>query len=300
MQLSKETMSKLADDWTQELKTDIMTRTYDVMPLGIISIGDDPASQIYIRNKMKKCREIGIPFSYHWMKRCVNVNELSGLVYDVENSIFTNEYCPQSTVMIQTPVPHLSKHSMKEVIDTIDILADVDAAKPDNDYVIAPVANGIKKMLTVFRDQETIHFHEGDLAVVIGRSDSVGKPIARMLERRFSLTVAQANSCTPEIILADLCSKATIIVSCAGDYGVINRETFRFQDPYDSCFIIDVGTNRDKDGKLCGDVSLPADNKNIVTPVPGGVGPLTVLGLLDNVITLSKIRNFKEVKNATH
>lgn len=289
MQISKKEMKKVQDKWKIELIERRQKLGSDLMSICLLSDGNDPASAAYLNNKMKMCKELGIPLIYRWWPKFYDEDILHRAICDAQ--------VDDTQVMVQLPLA-VSTIDITEFTDKIKIFHDIDAMRPDNKYIIPPVANGIRYFLHNYDKEVTpIDIRRGDLAVVIGRSKWVGEPIAKMLSSEFDLTVAQVNSKTIKNTKENLVSQAKLVVSCAGVYGIVNKESFREKSDVSlPTMVIDVGTNK-IDGKLYGDVVdvNTEDCSNVyVTPVPGGVGPLTVLGLMDNAITLSEKKKEKE------
>ena len=275
MIIDKEVMQEVQNKWKTELKERLNDEYYRPMTLNLISDGQNPASAVYLRNKLDMCREIGIPVNYIWRPE-FDETQLLKLIDEIDNS--------NNQILIQMPLSNPAYIDLQEIFDRIPDYADVDGMgyRP---AVIPPVANGIRYFLRNYnREKIPVDFSEGDLAVVIGRSPWVGMPIAKMLSKDFNLTVVQAHSHTSAKMLDCLIYDAKIVVSCTGQHGVIPAEKYD-----NKTLVIDVGTNR-VDGKLVGDIK-DGDKEDswYVTPVPGGVGPLTVLGLMDNSVTLSEI-----------
>lgn len=283
MEISKKEMLKVQDKWRDELIERRNKLGSNLMNVCLLSDGNDPASAIYLNNKMKRFKELNIPLTYRWWPRFYDGDILRRAIHEAQ--------AHGTQVMVQLPLSNPTL-DITEFTNEIELFHDIDAMKPDNSYVIPPVANGIRYFLRHYDKEVTpVDIRPGDLAVVVGRSKWVGEPIARMLNNDFNLTVAQLNHRTIKSLLNSLVSQAKLVISCAGHYGIINGESFSEKsDVSIPTMVVDVGTNK-IDGKLHGDVASVNSNSypNIyVTPVPGGVGPLTVLGLADNAITLSE------------
>ena len=267
--------ARIADE-TKEL-----IRTTGVQPgLAVILVGDDPASQVYVRNKKKGCEEVGfLPREYRLPAETTR-EELLALIREL------NEDGAIHGILVQLPLPgHLDD---KEVIETIDPGKDVDAFSWGNvgrivtgDYDFVPCTPaGIMELLRAY-DVDP----DGKRAVVIGRSNIVGKPMALLLLHK-NATVTICHSHTRD--LAAVCREADILVSAVGKAGFVTRDMVK-----PGAVVIDVGMNRTEQG-LVGDVDFPAVEPvaSLITPVPGGVGPMTITMLLQN--TLTAARRFAE------
>ena len=265
----------------------------DVKPtLSVILVGDDAASQVYVRNKHKACDEVGI--------RSIQINLSKDVTEDVLISKINELNADNSVhgILVQLPVP---KHiDVKKVISAIDPRKDVDGFTQNSSFTPCTPA-GVLDLLDGIPDYDIAR----KTALVIGRSDIVGKPVAKLLLDR-NCTVIQAHSKTPKDVLCKMFSFADIVVSAVGrtdiiskydaeDYFKDNRHDFygNFSNKRDR-IIIDVGINRDENGKLCGDFSESFKEKysSFYTPVPGGVGPMTIAMLLKNTVLAAKLTKY--------
>lgn len=242
-------------------------KQYGVDPeLCIVTVGDDQASQIYVRNKKRLAEKLGIGI-YH--------RQLPGdCSQEYLNATMGNLACVHPSIILQLPLPN--GLNADEAVQHIPATADVDGFQPGSLYTQC-TAKGIVEML------HSVHYSlEGKNAVVVGRSEKVGLPIALALLRE-NMTVSICHSKTLPGDLHHLITRADVVVSCVGKAKFL---PWRWTNP--SCTIIDVGMNRDENGKLCGDFDIDGielnPNNRIYTPVPGGVGPMTVSCLMDNVI----------------
>lgn len=251
--------------------------------LAVILVGDDPASRVYVNNKKKACEFCGIRSLEYVLPAETNEEELIGLVEKLNNDESVNG------ILCQLPLPkHLDE---KKVLNLIKPEKDVDAFHPENvghimigDFNFLPCTPaGIMEML----HYENIDL-EGKNCVVIGRSNIVGKPMA-MLMLKENATVTICHSKTKN--LKEVVAGADIIVAAVGRANFVTADMVK-----DGAVIIDVGINRMDDGKLCGDVDFEAckEKASYITPVPGGVGPMTIATLMQNTITATKIQNGKE------
>ena len=265
----------------------------DVKPtLSVILVGDDAASQVYVRNKHKACDEVGI--------RSIQINLSKDVTEDVLISKINELNADNSVhgILVQLPIP---KHiDVKKVISAIDPRKDVDGFTQNSSFTPCTPA-GVLDLLDGIPDYDIAR----KTALVIGRSDIVGKPVAKLLLDR-NCTVIQAHSKTPKDVLCKMFSFADIVVSAVGrtdiiskydaeDYFKDNRHDFygNFSNKRDR-IIIDVGINRDENGKLCGDFSESFKEKysSFYTPVPGGVGPMTIAMLLKNTVLAAKLTKY--------
>lgn len=248
--------------------------------LAVIIVGDDPASQVYVRNKEKACEECG----FHSVKYALDANttqqELNALIDELNNDDSING------ILCQLPLPsHLDD---KEVINRIDPIKDVDAFHPVN---VGAIMIGDYNFLpcTPAGVMELIHSTgvelEGKKAVVMGRSNIVGKPMAMLLLHE-NATVEITHSKTEN--LSEITSEADILVAAVGKAKFVKADMVK-----QGAVVIDVGMDRDENGKLCGDVDFEdvKEKCSYITPVPGGVGPMTIAMLMKNTLTAAKIQN---------
>lgn len=248
--------------------------------LAVIIVGDDPASQVYVHNKEVACEACGFYSVKYALPAETTQDELNALVDKLNKDDKING------ILCQLPLPsHLDD---KEVINRIDPLKDVDAFHPVN---VGAIMIGDYNYLpcTPAGVMELIHSTgidvSGKKAVVIGRSNIVGKPMAMLLLHE-NATVEITHSRTQN--LADITKEADILVAAIGKAKFVKADMVK-----DGAVVIDVGMNRDENGKLCGDVDFE-DVKNkcsFITPVPGGVGPMTIAMLMKNTLTAAKIQN---------
>ena len=263
---------------TEELKKQGVTPG-----LAVIIVGDDPASQVYVRNKEKACAEVGFSSEKYALPSSTTQQELNNLVQELNSRKEING------ILCQLPLPgHLND---KEVIELIDPVKDVDAFHPVNvgrimigDYDLLPCTPaGIMELIRT-TGIET----KGKKAVVIGRSNIVGKPMA-MLLLHADCTVEITHSKTQN--LKEVTKTADILVAAIGKAKFVTADMVK-----DGAVVIDVGMNRDENGKLCGDVDFDsvAPKCSFITPVPGGVGPMTISMLMQNTLTAAKLQNHIE------
>lgn len=248
--------------------------------LAVIIVGDDPASQVYVHNKEVACEACGFYSVKYALPAETTQDELNALVDKLNKDDKING------ILCQLPLPsHLDD---KEVINRIDPLKDVDAFHPVN---VGAIMIGDYNYLpcTPAGVMELIHSTgidvSGKKAVVIGRSNIVGKPMAMLLLHE-NATVEITHSRTRN--LADITKEADILVAAIGKAKFVKADMVK-----DGAVVIDVGMNRDGNGKLCGDVDFEdvKDKCSFITPVPGGVGPMTIAMLMKNTLTAAKIQN---------
>ena len=246
--------------------------------LAVIIVGNDPASEIYVRNKERACEQCGFYSEKYALPEETSQEELLGLIAQLNES-------PQiSGILCQMPVPkHISEQA---VIDAIDPRKDVDAFHPVNvgkimvgnfDFVPCTPA-GVMELLDEYQIDP-----RGKECVVVGRSNIVGKPMAMLLLHRHG-TVTICHSRTQD--LAEVCRRADILVAAVGKAGFITPDMVK-----EGAVVIDVGINRNAEGKVCGDVAPEVmDKASYMTPVPGGAGPMTIRSRRQSSSTTSNIK----------
>ena len=269
----------LADKICLDLKArcDVL-KSRNINPvLTIVTSGEDSASKVYVRNKVKRCEEIGIKADVrHYNKLdCVDVD-------NIEDSI-------QNPIIVQEPITGNVTHAY--VAEKLFALDDVDGFSHLNMALLATGGKPYHRPCTpsgVMRLLEEYNISlEGKNALVIGRSNIVGRPMAMMLEQA-GCTVTVAHSKTNKESLIDYFVYSDIVVSAVGKKDIIAYEDLKGNfglETLSEKILIDVGMNRDENGKLCGDFSEELKQKAAYyTPVPGGVGAMTVAMLMQNVI----------------
>lgn len=248
--------------------------------LAVIIVGEDPASQVYVHNKEVACEACGFHSVKYALPAETTQEELNALIDELneDNSI--------NGILCQLPLPkHLDD---KEVINRINPIKDIDAFHPVN---VGAIMIGDYNYLpcTPAGVMELIHSTgvdvSGKKAVVIGRSNIVGKPMAMLLLHE-NATVEITHSKTQS--LADVTKQADILVAAIGKAKFVTADMVK-----QGAVVIDVGMNRDENGKLCGDVDFESvkDKCSFITPVPGGVGPMTIAMLMKNTLTAAKLQN---------
>lgn len=247
--------------------------------LAVIIVGDDSASEIYVRNKHKACAEVGIESFQYALPGSTTEEELLELIKKLNNDSRVDG------ILCQLPLPsHINE---KNVINAISPEKDVDAFHPVNtgriltgDYGFLPCTPaGVVEMLKYKNIQIA-----GKKCVIVGRSNIVGKPLALMLLKENG-TVTVCHSKTENLKEETL--KADILVAAVGKARLIKADMVK-----EGAVVIDVGMNRDENGKLCGDVDFENAEKkaSYITPVPGGVGPMTITMLLENTLRAHEAR----------
>lgn len=245
--------------------------------LAVIIVGEDPASQVYVRNKRRACDEVGFYSEAYELPADTTQEELNALI----DRLNANDAI--HGILCQLPLPkHLDEN---EVILRIDPKKDVDAFHPANvgrimigDYAFLPCTPaGVMALL----DRSGIEI-SGKECVVVGRSNIVGKPQA-MLLLHANGTVTVCHSRTKD--LAEVCRRADILVAAIGKADFFTGDMIK-----EGAVVIDVGMNRRADGKLTGDVDFASvePKASYITPVPGGVGPMTITMLMKNTLTAAK------------
>ena len=248
--------------------------------LAVILVGENPASKVYVANKKKACEELGIKSFEFKLPEQTTEEELISLIKKL------NENSEVNGILCQLPLPaHLDEST---VINTIVPEKDVDAFHPVNvgkimigDFDFLPCTPaGIMEMLGYMNIDVC-----GKECVVIGRSNIVGKPMAMLLLHK-NATVTVCHSKTKD--LKAVTSRADVLVSAVGRAGFVTADMVK-----EGAVVIDVGMNRNAENKLCGDVDFEAvaEKCSAITPVPGGVGPMTIAMLMQNTLTAAKKQN---------
>lgn len=262
------------------LETDALKEKGIEVGLAVVIVGDDPASKIYVRNKKLACEAVGFKSYEYALPAETTEAELLDLIKKLNADKNVNG------ILVQLPLPeHLDD---KVIINNILPEKDVDAFHPVNvgkimigDYSFLPCTPAGVMELIASTGTEIA----GKECVVIGRSNIVGKPQAMLLLHK-SGTVTICHSRTQN--LKEVCSRADILVAAVGRAKMITSDYIK-----EGAVVIDVGMNRDENGKLCGDVDFEdcKDKASYITPVPGGVGPMTIAMLMQNTLTAAKTQN---------
>ena len=260
--------------------------------LTIITVGDDPASKVYVRNKIKACERVGIDHRHITISEQINNSEFIKFLDD-EISFIEHEYNCKGGIILQLPAPRRLENIFNSKIPSA---LDVDGfgmknlmymvcqdrkdflkSLPKNEQKIISHLPATPKGIMTLLNEYNIPV-EGKHVVIIGRSEIVGKPLARlMLDANATVTICHSKTNN----LEPICKSADILVAAIGKPKFINSNYIK-----DNAVVIDVGINRDENGKLCGDVDFEdvKDKVYAITPVPGGVGPMTVYSLIENTI----------------
>lgn len=270
--VAKEVQKKIKEE------VDGLERRWGFAPgLAVVLVGDDPASHIYVRNKEKACKEVGIRSFEHLLPATVNERDLLSLVHQL------NKDKRVHGILVQLPLPaHIRA---EKIIEAISPQKDIDGFHPMNQGSLALDAEGFRPCtpLGIMKLLESVQCDpKGKNAVVVGRSNIVGKPVALMLLGKHA-TVTICHSRTAS--LRDEVSRADILIVAIGKAGLVRGEWVK-----PGAVVIDVGVNRMPSGKLCGDVEFDTAKERAaaISPVPGGVGPMTICMLLHNTLKAAK------------
>lgn len=272
----------LAKKIRENLKKDVdELRKEGIIPkFAVILVGEDPASKIYVRNKNKACVEIGIEYEEHVLKQDTTMEELLRLIDKLNKDKSING------ILLQSPLPqHLD---INEALKQIDYKKDVDGFNPVNvgklslgqDCFVSCTPYGIIRMLEEYKIPT-----EGKNAVIIGRSNIVGKPLIQCLLAK-NATVTVCHSKTQNI--EEITKNSDIIIAAMGKPKFLKGNMVK-----QGATVIDVGINRMENGKIVGDVDFEEVSKktSYITPVPGGVGPMTIAMLMNNIVKATKEQN---------
>ena len=246
--------------------------------LAVIMVGNNKASEIYVRNKSKACDEIGIEFEEYIKDNNISQKELINLIDTLNNRKDIHG------ILLQSPIPE--NLNIRQAFNEIDYRKDVDGFNPINvgklsigeDCFISCTPYGVIKML----EEYNIDL-EGKRAVIIGRSNIVGKPLLQCLLNK-NATVTVCHSKTKNI--REITNEADILIAALGKPKFVTEDMVK-----ENAVVIDVGINRSEEGKLVGDVDFENVSKKAayITPVPGGVGPMTIAMLMNNVVKSAKL-----------
>lgn len=241
--------------------------------LAVVLVGDDPASQVYVRNKARSCEQLGMYSEVHRLPGTTEESELLALIAQL------NEQTNIHGILVQLPLPgHISE---KAVIESISVLKDVDGFHPENvgrmvigeDCYLPCTPAGVIELLKHAEVPLA-----GKHAVVVGRSNIVGKPVSfLLLQEHATVTICHSRT----VNLTDVIRRADIVIAAVGRAQMITSKHVK-----PGAVVIDVGINRLADGRLVGDVDFEDVKKSasFITPVPGGVGPMTITMLLKNTV----------------
>jgi methylenetetrahydrofolate dehydrogenase (NADP+)/methenyltetrahydrofolate cyclohydrolase len=277
---------QFADDLCEKLKTEVATlqEQHNLSPsIAVVLVGEDPASQVYVRTKVRRCEQLGIKSIEHRLSAETSEADLLTLIDELNNDSAIHG------ILVQLPVP--DQINDKAVLAAISPKKDVDGFHIEN---VGAMAVGENQMVpcTPLGSLMMLQDHLGDLsgkhAVVIGRSNIVGKPMATLLLQQ-SCTVTIVHSRTVDI--QSICRQADILVAAVGIPNFVKADWVK-----EGAVVIDVGINRiEVDGKsrLVGDVDFDDVQSKVsaITPVPGGVGPMTIACLMYNTVAAAKMQN---------
>ena len=273
-ELARKTREKLKIECDNLKKEGILSK------LAVIMVGDDKASQIYVKNKSKACQEIGIKFEEYFLGNDIKQEELIELIQklNLDKSI--------NGILLQSPIP--KSLDINEAFRIILPEKDVDGFNPINvgklclnqETFVSCTPYGIMKMFEEYDIDLT-----GKNVTILGRSNIVGKPLIQCCLNK-NATVTVCHSKTKD--LKEHTKNADIVISAIGKAKVVTADMIK-----DGAVVIDVGINRDESGKIIGDVDFEkvSSKASYITPVPGGVGPMTIAMLMNNVIKATKLQN---------
>lgn len=249
--------------------------------LAVIQVGDNRASSIYVRNKQKACEEVGISFNHIKLPDTISENVVISEIKRLNEDISVNG------ILVQLPLP--SNFDTPTIINEISPLKDVDGLTYqnvgnlvlENECLVSCTPTGVMELLKMYNVSLS-----GKNVCVVGRSNLVGKPLIQLLLQE-DATVSICHSKSKNI--KDYTKKADVLIVAAGHPNLITKDMVK-----EGVVVIDVGINRENDS-LCGDVSFDEVSKkaSLITPVPGGVGPMTVACLLKNVVKAYRVQNRK-------
>jgi methylenetetrahydrofolate dehydrogenase (NADP+)/methenyltetrahydrofolate cyclohydrolase len=270
----------VAREIQKQIKEEIegLNRRWGIVPgLGVVLVGDDPASHLYVRNKEKACKEVGIRSQEHLLSAAVSEKELLSVIQSL------NRNKEIHGILVQLPLPaHIRS---EKILEAVSPLKDIDGFHPFNQGLLLLGGEGFKPCtpLGIMKLLDSAGCDpKGKNAVVVGRSNIVGKPVALMLLGRHA-TVTVCHSRTAQ--LRDEVGRADILVVAIGKAGFVRGDWIK-----PGAVVIDVGVNRLPNGKLAGDVEFESakERASWISPVPGGVGPMTICMLLFNTLRAAK------------
>jgi methylenetetrahydrofolate dehydrogenase (NADP+)/methenyltetrahydrofolate cyclohydrolase len=263
-----------------EIKQEVegLKRRWGMVPgLGVVLVGDDPASHLYVKNKEKACKEVGIRSEEHLLPESVSERDLLSLI----NKLNRNDEI--HGILVQLPLPaHIRA---ERVLTAVSPQKDIDGFHPVNQGLLLSGGEGFRPCtpMGIMKLLDSVRCDpKGKNATVVGRSNIVGKPVALMLlERHATITICHSRTAQ----LKDEVSRADIVVAAIGKAAMIRGDWIK-----PGAVVIDVGINRLASGKLSGDVEFESakERASYITPVPGGVGPMTICMLLFNTLRAAK------------
>ena len=255
-----------------------LERRWGITPgLAVVLVGNDPGSQLYVKNKEQACREVGIKSYEHFLAPTISEKELLGLIHQLNRDKNVNG------ILVQLPLPaHIRP---ERILEALSPYKDVDGFHPVNQGTLLLGGDGFKPCtpMGIMKLLETAHCDpKGKNAVVVGRSNIVGKPVALMLLAKHA-TVTVCHSRTAN--LRGEVGGGDIVIVAIGKPGLVRGDWLK-----PGAVVIDVGVNRLPSGKLTGDVEFESakERASAITPVPGGVGPMTICMLLYNTLKATK------------
>ena len=262
-----------------KIEVDELKENGIIPKLAVIMVGNDPGSKIYVRNKSIACTEVGIEYEEYLLEDNTTMEELLELIKKLNNDETV------TGILLQSPIPR--GLDINAAFRAIDPKKDVDGFNPVNvgklclgqDTLVSCTPFGILKILEEYGIEL-----EGKDAVVVGRSNIVGKPMMQcLLNKNATVTICHSKT----IKLERATKKADILVVAIGKPNFITADMVK-----EGAVVIDVGINRGEDGKLCGDVKFDEVSKiaSYITPVPGGVGPMTIAMLMNNIVKAAKMK----------
>lgn len=270
-ELAQKIRLELKDEVTELKKEGIHPK------LAVIMVGDDKASKVYVKNKSKACEEIGIEYEEFLLDGNTTMEELLNLIDELNNRKDIHG------ILLQSPIP--KNLDINLAFNKIDYRKDVDGFHPINvgklsigeDCFVSCTPFGVVRMLEEYNIDV-----QGKNVVIIGRSNIVGKPLIQcMLKKNGTVTVCHSKTQN----IKEITKNADILIAALGKAKFVTEDMVK-----DGAVIIDVGINRNEDGKLVGDVDFENVEKKVsyITPVPGGVGPMTIAMLMTNVVKAAK------------
>lgn len=269
---------KIRNDLKEQVEE--MRKEGIIPKLAVIMVGNDPGSKIYVRNKSLACQELGIEYEEHLLNEETTMDKLLNLINQLNNDETVNG------ILLQSPIP--KNLDINEAFKAISPKKDVDGFNPCNvgklclgqDTFVSCTPNGIIKLL----ENYNINL-EGKDAVIVGRSNIVGKPMMQcLLNKNATVTICHSKT----LKLGEVTRRADILVVAIGKEKFITKDMVK-----EGAVVIDVGINRMQNGKICGDVDFDEVSKiaSYITPVPGGIGPMTIAMLMNNIVKATKFQN---------
>lgn len=263
-----------------EIKEEVegLKRRWGMVPgLGVVLLGDDPASHLYVKNKEKACKEVGIRSEEHLLPASVSERDILSLIQKL------NRNDEIHGILVQLPLP--AHVRAERVLNAVSPQKDIDGFHPVNQGLLLSGGEGFRPCtpMGIMKLLDSVRCDpKGKNATVVGRSNIVGKPVAIMLlERHATVTICHSRTAQ----LKDEVSRGDIVVAAIGKAAMIRGDWIK-----PGAVVIDVGINRLPSGKLSGDVEFESakERASYITPVPGGVGPMTICMLLFNTLRAAK------------